>query len=38
MKDEENEEKMAESIPVEEASNEMLPLTLSEETVVSTWG
>ena len=38
MKDEENEEKMAESIPVEEASNEMLPLDQLKETVgCSVW-
>ena len=38
MKDEENEEKMAESIPVEEASNEMLPLDQLKETVVAQYG
>ena len=38
MKDEENEEKMTESIPVEEASNEMLPLDQLKETVVAQYG
>ena len=38
MKDEENEEKMTESIPVEEASNEMLPLDKLKETVVAQYG
>ena len=38
MKDEENEEEMTESIPVEEASNEMLPLDQLKETVVAQYG
>ena len=38
MKNEENEEKMTESIPVEEASNEMLPLDQLKETVVAQYG
>ena len=38
MKDEENEEKMTESIPVEEASNEMLPLDQLKENVVAQYG
>ena len=38
MKDEENEGKMTEPIPVEEASNEMLPLDQLKETVVAQYG
>ena len=38
MKDGENEEKLTESIPVEDASNEMLPLDQLKETVVAQYG
>ena len=38
MKEEENEEKMTESTPNGEASNEMLPLDKLKETVVAQYG
>ena len=38
MKEEENEEKMTESTPDGEASNEMLPLDQLKETVVAQYG